>query len=84
MPTHNGIFRFEDNAECIRVIQKNLADTSENPFAENAKMYTAFYELLALHIEANARNLISPKSDITENVARFIRENRTLTEIRKQ
>lgn len=79
LPTHNGVFRFENNAECIRIIQKNLADASENPFAENAKMYAAFYELLALHMEANARNLTSPKSDITENVARFIRENYTHT-----
>ena len=37
LPTHNGVFRFEKNTECIRIIQKNLADTAENPFAENAK-----------------------------------------------
>ena len=79
LPTHNGVFHFEDSAECIRIIQKNLADTAENPFAENAKMYAAFYEILALHMETNTRNLSASKSDITENVARFIRENYTHT-----
>ena len=73
LPVHNDVFKFKHTKECAELIRRNFEDKSLNPLAETAKMFSVLYEILAMHLEASGGNI--SKSDITENIAKFIEDN---------
>lgn len=73
LPRHNDVISFEHTAECAALIQKNLAETPPNFFAEAAKMQAVLWELFALHMSSVKKAVTD--YDVSENVARLIEEN---------
>ena len=73
LPRHNAVFSFEHTAECAALIQKNLAETPPNFFAEAAKMQAVLWELFAIHMGSAKKP--AADYDVSENVARLIEEN---------
>lgn len=71
----NHVFHFRNARKCIEILRKNLSEHYENPWAETMKMNAVLFELLSVHMEENKKKIRPAKSDICENVAKFMEEN---------
>lgn len=72
---HNGVFKSDKNKQCAEILRKTLFEiTPTNEFEEVYIMQSAFYQIIALHIQ-DMKEADESYSNIAQSVMDFINEN---------
>ena len=75
LPTHNKVFKFNDNKKCAEIIHKALFDMKpKNELEEAYLMQSALYEIFSLHLRSSATlpaSALAPEMQIKK----FLDEN---------
>ncbi len=75
LPTHNKVFKFNDNEKCAEIIHKVLFDIKpKNEFEEAYLMQSALYEIFSLHLR-DSNNPPSSAIAPEMQIKKFLDEN---------
>ncbi len=75
LPTHNSVFEFDKAAQCCEIIKKALFDINPaNEFEEKCVMQSAFYQIVALHMQS-IKNIPASASTVAQKTKAFIDNN---------
>lgn len=75
LPTHNKVFKFDNNEKCAEIIHRLLFDMKpKNEFEEAYLMQSALYEIFSLHLRDSA-NLPDSVLALEMQIKKFLDEN---------